>query len=348
MPSMPQRAELRVGLFLLLGIFLAGWLVLKFGGPPLPRGAGYPVVVEVRDATGIRPGVPVRLGGIDIGRVASEPSLNDDATMLSIPLTIFEGRRIPVGSVVKVGTSGLMGDSYVRILTPEEPSGEFLPSGARLRAEPANTLTDLAGEAGEVFDGISGASVEVRAAAQRLDRLAERLDGELLTRENVENLGRLLADLQASSAVLREASERLVPALDEAGETFGRVGGAADAAARSFSKVDEGVLALTETLKTAAPVLEEIDTTLDDLRSTLAAANSLFTKLEKGDGLAPALLGDSALKRDLEGFAAKLNRHGILLYPREGGLGPLRGVQPEESREGGEERRPFPGLRRQP
>lgn len=347
LPNTPGT-ELKVGLFLLLGTVLAGALVLKFGGFRTGGAGGYPVVVEVRDATGIRPGVPVRLGGVDIGRVADEPSLNKDYTLLSVPLAIFPGRGIPVGSTVKVGTSGIMGDSYIRILPPEEPSGEFLPEGARLRAEPASTFADLAGEAGEVFEDVGGASAEVRLAAQRLERLAARLDEEFLSKENVENLGRILADLRGASEVLRTASKRVAPLMDEAGGSLVRVGEAADAAAGSFARVDEGVGALTGTLDKAAPVLAELDATLDDLRKTLASANSLLTKLEQGDGLAPALLSDSAMKRDLESFAAKLNRHGILLYPREGGLGPFRGAANDDAGEAGEDRRPFPGLRRQP
>ncbi len=344
--SLP-RSEISVGLFLLIGAALAAGLALRFSRPVLgPRG-GYPIVVEVRDATGIRAGVPVRLGGVEIGRVAGEPELSDDAVMLSIPLEISPGRRIPVGATVKVGTSGLMGDSFIRILPPERPTGEFLPEGFRILAEPASTFTDLAGDAGEAFEGMSDASVEIRAAAQRVETLAAKLENELLTDENLENLGAILTELRSSSENLRAASDRFLPLLSEAGVAMEEVGGAAEAATASFAKVDEGVAALTGTLSATRPVLAEFDRTLDDLRKTLDSANTLIHQIEGGDGLAAALLRDSALKRDLEGFVAKLSRYGILFYPREGGV--LRANPLEESPgDASGERRPFPGPRRQP
>ena len=68
MPPPPYRTEAYVGLFVLLGLGLLGWLIFHFGDFRGSRSGGYPLIVEVRDATGIRKGVPVRLGGVEIGR----------------------------------------------------------------------------------------------------------------------------------------------------------------------------------------------------------------------------------------------------------------------------------------
>lgn len=341
-----HRAEIQVGLFLLIGAALVGGLILRFSRPQLGSAGGYPLIVEVKDATGIRAGVPVRLGGVDIGRVASDPVLNEDFILLSVPLEIFPGNRIPAGATVKVGTSGLMGDSYVRILPPDRPTGEFLPKGHRLLAQPASNLTDLAGEAGEALDGMTDASVEIRAAADRVERLAGRLDAELFTDENLGNLRVLLAEMRATSETLRTASERLPALLDESGTAISRVGEAAAAAQTTFAGVDATVAEFGRTLGAIDPVFKELDGTLDELRETLATTDRLLDEIEKGDGLAAALLGDPALKRDFAGVLDKLNRFGFLFYPREGGIprdGPLLPGGPDDT-----ERKAFPGLRRQP
>ena len=344
MPLSSHRAEISVGLFLLIGIAVAGGLILRFSQSRLLPSGGYPITVEVKDATGIRAGVPVRLGGVDIWRVSGDPSLGDDFVILSIPLEIFPGNRIPAGSVVKVGTSGLMGDSYVRILPPERPTGEFLPEGHRLVAAPASSFADLADEADETLDGVAAAALQMRLTADQIGSLAGKLEGSLLTDENLANLGTLLAEMKTAATNLRAASEQAAPLLAETREAVGGLGEAAATAKTSFGGIDQGVSELTATLAATRPVLEEFDGTLDDLRKTLAEAKALLDEFEHGNGLAAAFLKDPVLKRDFANFISKLSRHGILLYPREGGL--IRGDSSDSPRSG----TPAPriGPRRQP
>ncbi|MEM6916050.1 MAG: hypothetical protein AAF491_05735, partial [Verrucomicrobiota bacterium] len=59
------------------------------------------------------------------------------------------------------------------------------------------------------------------------------------------------------------------------------------------------------------------DETLADLRDTLESINGLMDRMEGGEGLADALLNDEELRRDLSNFVDKLERNGILFYPRE-------------------------------
>lgn len=341
-----HRTEIQVGLFVLLGAALVAGLVLRFSRPQIGSAGGYAITVEVKDATGIREGVPVRLGGVDVGRVAADPVLNEDFVLLSVPLEIFPGNRIPAGSTVKVGTSGLMGDSYVRILPPERPTGEFLPEGHRIVAEPANSLTDLAGEAGEALDGVTDASVEMRSAADQVERLALRIEKELLSDENLGNLRVLLSEMRATSETLHTASDRLPKLLDESGTAIKGITEASTAAKTSLTGLDESVAKFGKTLDSVDPVFQEFDGTLDELRKTIATTDRLLNEIEKGEGLSAALLKDPAMKRDFAEVLDKLNRYGFLFYPREGGVQREGSIFPEEGDDA--DRKVFPGLRRQP
>lgn len=317
MAQSSHRAELSVGLFLLLGAALVGGLIVQFSDPGFGAKGGYPIAVEVKDATGIRAGVPVRLGGVEIGRVASDPVLNEAFTLLTIPLTIHPDKRIPEGSTVKIDTSGLMGDRFVRILPPEKTNGKFLPEGHRLVAVSAGSLNDLAGEAGETLDDVAAASAEIRAAADRVEALAARLDGEVLTGENLANFRGLLASLRATSENLESASGKVGPFLDEGRGAIRDLGEVAAQARASFVGIDASTAKLADTLGTADASFATFDLTLKDLRSTLAETGSLLQRLQKGPGLAPALLNDPELKRDFENTLDKLERFGFLFYPRE-------------------------------
>lgn len=333
------RNEYLVGLFLLIGGILAGGLVLRFSRPQLQGRGGYPLIVEVRDATGIRAGVPVRLGGVDIGRVAAEPRLNDDYVMLSIPLEIHTDKKIPTGSTVKVGTSGLMGDSYVRIIPPERSDGTFLPEGHRILAVSAGSLTDLAGEAGEALEGVTDASVEMRTAANRVGQLAARLDAELLTPGTIVDLKSLLADLRVAAENLRDLSARLPATLDSADATLAGLAKTTDTVDSTMRSVDTTAQALLATTRAADPVIAGVDATIRDLHQSLARLDTLLAKVESGQGSLGALLNDAAMQKDLGEVLDKLNRYGILFYPREGG-----GPRSEDEKKG-----PLlPGIRRNP
>lgn len=351
MPPPPYRTEAYVGLFVLLGLGLLGWLVFHFGDFRGIRSDGYPLLVEVRDATGIRKGVPVRLGGVEIGRASGEPELNESYTLLTIPLTIYSNSKIPANSTVKVGTSGLMGDSFVRIIPPEVPSGKFLEPGHRLLAESSSSLDDLAGSAGETLKEVNLTAGEIRAAADQMESLFSKLDRGFLTSENMENVSLMLADLRSASQHINEASQKLNPLLDEAGVTLKEVSAVADAARTTLAGVDHSVLEFSKTLVAANPVIGNFDETLQKLTATLKTTDELLNLLQNGEGMAPALLKDSTLKRDLESFLNKLDRNGLLLYPREGGLlrdlAPLEGPSSRSSSAEGE-KRIFPGLKKQP
>lgn len=346
--SSPSRNEFWVGAFLLAGFALVGWLIFHFSRPHSTRGGGYPITVEVKDATGIRAGVPVRLGGVDIGRVSSDPVLNEDFVHLSVPLEIHRGARIPAGSTVKVGTSGLMGDSYVRIIPPDAPSGEFLPEGHRIVAETTSNLNDLAGEADQTLDEVASASAEMRRMADSLGKLTERFETEILTDENIANLRTILAEVRASSENLHLASKQLPQLLDDGRQSLDSVGTAANSAAESFARVNEGVAALTETLAETKPMLSEVGGAIGDLRETLGAADSLIRRIEKGNGLAAAFINDPSLKQDLADVLDKLNRFGPLFYPKEKDARKPEPPAQSAAKGPAEKRKPFSGLKRRP
>jgi phospholipid/cholesterol/gamma-HCH transport system substrate-binding protein len=312
-----QPVEVYVGLFVILGIILLGWLLSHFGGVASgPRG-GYPLFVEVNDATGVRSGVPVSLGGVDIGYVAGEPQLQEDYTGLRIELSIFEGRRIPIGSAVTVGTNGLMGDSFIRVIPPTEYDGRFYQEGERIEAKRTGSINDLAGTAGQTLLRTSEVLEEISLTIKDLNEMFKGLEENFLGSENADHLNAMLSSLRVSSERIEIATENLDPLLRTTEEAMVGVKNAAKNVNSAFNEVQVGVEGFTETLEMVNPVVTELDGTLDDLRATLDSANRLMDKLNHGDGLAAALVNDSELRNDLTSFADKLNRNGVLLYPRE-------------------------------
>ena len=122
MPAREKRTELLVGIFLFIGLVLLGGIIVQFGGfrDRLRETARFELVFT--DASGLVRGAEVRLGGAKIGRVADNPQLNDRANGVIVPVDIFTDFQIPADSAFGIGTSGLLGDKYVDIRPPAEPS----------------------------------------------------------------------------------------------------------------------------------------------------------------------------------------------------------------------------------
>jgi phospholipid/cholesterol/gamma-HCH transport system substrate-binding protein len=317
MPASRQQTEIHVGIFVLLGAVLIGGLLFQFGDFPSFEKEGYPVHVELRDATGIREGSPVRLGGVQIGVVGTEPELGKDFTTLSLELRILPDRKIPRGSEVRIGTSGLMGDSFVRIIPPAEPAASFLEEGDRIEASGPRSMDDLATGAVETLEEAGVVLKEVGDSVKRLNEVFERFDKGVLNEDNIEHLNVMMKTLRESSERIDVASKRIDPLLAETEGAARDVSKAAGTANEAFGEVSEGMTDFAESLETIDPVIGEFDTTLDELRSTLQSVNGLMNRIENGSGLASALLNDAELRRDLSGFLDKLDRNGILFYPKE-------------------------------
>jgi phospholipid/cholesterol/gamma-HCH transport system substrate-binding protein len=317
MSSKSERSELLVGIFVLVGLVLLGAFLFQFGILGKPSEDTYPVQVVVRDASGIREGAPVRLGGVEIGSVSRDPQLGESFSDLLLDLEIFHGRRIPRNAEVRIGTSGLLGDSFVRITPPAGKVESFYEEGETIKAAGPHTVDDLATGAVATLDQAADVLSEIGESVKQLNGMFEKFETGVLRDENVENLTAILEKLRVSSERFEVATARLEPIFDQTEEAATGVKEAADKADVAFEEVGESVEGFNEAIGTVTPVVGELDETLDELRSTLSSLDGLVGKIEHGNGVAGALLNDAELRRDLTSFVDKLNRNGILRYPKE-------------------------------
>lgn len=380
-----QRTELLVGLFVLFGLGVLAVLGLSLGGLGSRFAEHYPLTLEVSDASGLSKGAPVRFGGADIGRVGGTPELKEDLSGLVVPLRIRSDREVPEGAIFSVASSGLMGDAYVRIQVPEQPSGRVLAPGALVVGETAAGFADLSGSAMRIAGKASGALDDFSRLAQRVDAFLLRIENGVLDEERLAALDGILGDMGSAArrfdsvmAGLESAIDELEPALAEAGGFFERADG-------TFAKADglldeagaemDGLADVGDAVLPVADHLDRVATNLDSaaagLKSSLRDLDRLLAKVESGDGAASALLNDGEMRADLASFLDKLERHGVLGYPREGGIlsglpggaarrgrgagGAAKTANRPEARdpgrrdaEKGEKKRPFSLFRKQP
>ena len=87
----PDRAlELKVGIFVAIGLAMIGGFVLKFGRLGEGFKTYYDLTVRFKDASGLLKGSDVLLSGAKIGRVSGGPRLLREGGGVAVPLRIYE------------------------------------------------------------------------------------------------------------------------------------------------------------------------------------------------------------------------------------------------------------------
>ncbi len=305
-----ERTEILVGLFVFFGLAVMGTLIVQFGRFSDRLQEKYRISVTFPDASDIREGSPVKLAGQKIGFVASEPRLNPEFTGVLVVMDIYGDKRIPKGSDFSIGTSGLMGDTYIRIAMPDNPRPDYLVDGDSVKGASSGGLESLQQDAGLVIADIREAVEDIRTAVQSLDRVFDKIESGLLADENIDNLKQTFAEFRQTGENLNQATRKLDPLMDDARATVGE-------AKTAMTKVGDTFDKAGEVIGKAEPAMEELEPTLAELRATIENANLAIGRITEGDGVAAALISDSGLRQDLESFIEKLDRHGILGYPKD-------------------------------
>ena len=110
--------ELKVGIFVFIGLIILAVFILSIGGMKT-WASGYQVNFTFHFGNGIRVGAPVRFAGIDTGEVKSINFIfvpEEQKTKVEIVCWIKRNVMIPLDSTIWVNTLGLLGEKYIEIM----------------------------------------------------------------------------------------------------------------------------------------------------------------------------------------------------------------------------------------
>jgi phospholipid/cholesterol/gamma-HCH transport system substrate-binding protein len=128
--------EIRVGLFIFIGLVLAFLVVFSIGSKNQLFREQYTLFTNYRDVGGLMVGAPVRLAGVEVGTVSRVWFLTDrNKRLVGVELKINSDvqERIHEDSTATILTMGILGDKYIAITmgSPDQPvlkNGDFLTS----------------------------------------------------------------------------------------------------------------------------------------------------------------------------------------------------------------------------
>jgi len=138
-----RAVEIGTGLFVLLGFAALFFLVTQITNRQLSLGdSGYRLEARFENVGGLKPGAPVSMAGVTVGRVESiDYDLSDFKAVVRLRI---DGRfdRIPDDSDASIFTAGLLGGQYIG-LTPGSSETNFRDGGRIDMTQSAIVLENL-------------------------------------------------------------------------------------------------------------------------------------------------------------------------------------------------------------
>ncbi len=281
MTSEERSTQIKVGIFILIGLITIGLMLVYFGrlGEGIQR--YYNLRVEFPNASGLMRGSEVLLAGAKVGRVMNDPVILPDMDGVYVDLRIFDNVEIPSASQFTIGSSGLLGDKFVEIdLKKNAKSSPPIPPGSTLKG-----ANDGGGFAGMADD--AGALVaELRATVGNVNSVVKKLDDGILNEEGIASLRETLKNLQTTSSSLAVAS----------------------------AKVDAVVAHADSAIESGKGTMDSAKKAADELQRALSDIRGLVREIRQGKGALGTLISNRETAENLRALVANLRKYGVLWY----------------------------------
>lgn len=281
LPARSKHREVKVGIFVLVGIF--AFLVALFTLTDVGTFRGrYYITTIVTNAKGLRNGDPAQMRGVNIGRVSSFSMVPEGVL---VRMEVFNRYHVSEDSRVNIGSAGLLGGMIVDVIpgVSEERAEQDQPLPGSVETDMMSAVDDLSAQASEVMDRANALLAPETTAA--LGASATQLET-------------LMSELSALAAVQRRELPLLTQSLRRSAEGVERATSGPELQ-RAIAHVDSMTARLNETSEAMRVAAESV-------REAGASLDVVMGRLEEGNGTAGRLLTDETLYENLNAAVESL------------------------------------------
>jgi phospholipid/cholesterol/gamma-HCH transport system substrate-binding protein len=306
-----SRLEIKVGLFVFIGLVLLGILMLQFGkGTSLFRSTKT-LRLDTKNAGGLKKQASVLMAGVQVGNV-SDIQLAPDGKRVTVTLRIYNEFIIRDDAKFYIKQSGFLGDNYIDI-DPGENAGKELANDASMPAE-------------EPFD-LQGVARSAAGFIQRVDDAAKKLNDLISDVRRLALNEQTLTNLAVTVETMRSASERALGTVEEINALFATNTPAISQSASNLVLASEEITRFATSLNSVlATNSEGIATSVKNIESSTAILKDVLEDVKTGKGLAGTVLYNdevsssvASIVNNLSITTSNLNRLGLwgILWSRK-------------------------------
>jgi len=166
------KLELKVGIFVFIGLIILVIFVLSIGGFKT-WSSGYRLNLVFNFVNGVKVGAPVRFAGVDAGevkRINLQFIPVENRSIVRLEVWIRDIIRIPADSKVWVNTLGLLGEKYVEII-PGEDYANFLKNNQSLIGVDPLPVHEIFNRAESILHNLDDGIIKIRNKEGTLGKL---------------------------------------------------------------------------------------------------------------------------------------------------------------------------------
>jgi ABC-type transporter Mla subunit MlaD len=193
-----SKYEVKVGLFVFLGLALLAGLLLQFSKGTTFFRHTYEILLRASNVGGLKKKASVLMSGVQVGTV-HDIKLGPEGTNVTMVLRIYGEYVIHQDARFVIEQSGFLGDNYVAIL-PTENKGDILHDHDNATADAPFNLQEVARSAGGFL--------------KRIDETANRLNDAIADVRRLVLNEQTLTNLSTGLGNFRTVSERAITAVD--------------------------------------------------------------------------------------------------------------------------------------
>jgi phospholipid/cholesterol/gamma-HCH transport system substrate-binding protein len=280
-----KRLELKVGLFVFVGLVLLAALMIAFSkGTSVFRGT-YSVRLVAANVGGLKLRASVLLAGVQVGSV-SGIKLAPDGKSVTIVLRIYNGTTIYNDANFVIEQAGFLGDQFVAVL-PTLNQGPVITNNEIVHCEPPFDMLAVARSA-------TGFITRINDTVAKIETSVSQLQQTLLNEQTLTNLSIAVANIKAAS----EHANGVVGGLDALIATNSEQVNGAVSNLVFFSQE------LTQVASNADGIIATngaaISGAMTNLQATTATLRQIADELHEGKGLAGTILENEQLATNVQ------------------------------------------------
>jgi phospholipid/cholesterol/gamma-HCH transport system substrate-binding protein len=286
-----SHQEIKVGLFVLIGLVLLAVLLLQFSKSTSIFRGTYELRLHASNVGGLKERASVLLAGVQVGTV-SGIELASDGKSVTILLRVYKDYKIYHDARFVIQQSGFLGDQYVAVI-PTANQPPVWNDGADVDCEAPFNLRETA-----------------RAAAgfiQRIDETAQKLDAAVGDVRRLVLNEQTLTNFAAVVGNLRDFSEQATNMVANINLLVATNADQIDLAVSNVVFFSQDLIHLSDDARGVVSTNGvEISAAVKNIESSTETLKQLMDGVQSGQGLAGALLKNGPLSTNVEAIAANL------------------------------------------
>jgi len=306
-------SEAKVGLFVLIGLIILGYMSFRVSQQSFGLKKGYTVRAAFGNVAGLDRDASVQIAGVEVGRVEAI-ELQDGRAVVT--LRIQPGVKLENDVTATIKTHGVLGDKYIE-LVPGTNKMALLKDGEQIqRVESQADIDRLLHQITLIADDIRGVTSALNGAmggAEGQSSLAAIVENARLLTRNlnamvVNNEEALRATLN-NTRQLTDDLNRVVGRNDEKiNEVVDNLKDASKQMERTFAQLNEITGAINRGEGSIGQLVKNQETAAK-LNKTMASLQEVTDKINQGKGTIGKLINDEQTARNLDETLSGINRY---------------------------------------